>query len=243
MKFRYILIPLLVLLFTACGNRPEDDRPTLVVSIEPLRYVVEAVAGDGYRVTTLMPVGASPETFEPTPRHMIEMSDCKTVFKSGTLPFEQQLMKQMAKNMADVPVADLGSGIEPLVDLTNHHHGTDGFDPHVWMQPMNLSLMAEKACEVLCRLDSVNRPEYEKRLAVFQTEMDSLDAELKRTLAPVKHRSFLIYHPALGQSFIKILMQDLTLIQLWHLKSLEHSHSAKFSQRALILHHLLKNTE
>lgn len=192
------LLPLLVLLLTACGSRPSDNRPTLVVSIEPLRYVVEAVAGDDYRVTTLMPVGASPETFEPTPRQMIELSDCKMVFKAGTLPFEQLLMKQMTQNMPDVKTTDLGKDIEPLVDLTNHHHGTDSFDPHIWMQPLNLSLMAQEACKVLCQMDSVNRPAYEKRLRTFQTEMDSLDAELKRTLAPVKHRSFLIYHPALG---------------------------------------------
>ena len=194
------LLPLLVLLFTACGNRPDDNRPTLVVSIEPLRYVVEAVAGDDYRVTTLMPEGASPETFEPTPRHMIEMSDCKMVFKSGTLPFERLPMEQMVQNMPHVPVADLAAEIEPLVDLTHHghDHGTDGFDPHVWMQPLNLSTMARKACQVLCSIDSVNRPHYEQRLQAFETEMDSLDAELKRTLTPVKHRSFLIYHPALG---------------------------------------------
>ena len=195
-----LLLPLLVLLFTACGNRPDDTRPTLVVSIEPLRYVVEAVAGDDYRVTTLMPEGVSPETFEPTPRHMIEMSDAKMVFKSGTLPFERLLMEQMTANMPDVPVADLGREIEPLVDLTNHghDHGNNGFDPHVWMQPLNLSIMAEKACQVLCDMDSVNTDGYQQRLTVFQTEMDSLDAELKRTLMPVKHRSFLIYHPALG---------------------------------------------
>ena len=197
MKIKFIL-PLLILLLSACGNRPEDDRPTLVVSIEPLRYVVEAVAGDDYRVTTLMPVGASPETFEPTPRHMMEMSDCQMVFKAGTLPFERLLMKQMAENMPEVPATDLGADNEPLVDLTNHHCGLDGFDPHIWMQPLNLSLMARKACEMLCRIDSVNQPKYERRLALFETEMDSLDAELKRTLTPVKNRSFLIYHPALG---------------------------------------------
>ena len=197
MNLKYLL-PLLMLLFTACGNRPTDDRPTLVVSIEPLRYVVEAVAGNSYRVTTLMPVGASPETFEPTPRHMIAMSDCDMVFKAGTLPFEQQLMKQMVANMPDVPVTSLANEIEPLVDLTNHHCGNDGFDPHVWMQPLNLSRMAEKACEVLCHIDSVNAQQYEGRLTLFKTEMDSLDAELKRTLMPVKNRSFLIYHPALG---------------------------------------------
>lgn len=193
-----ILLPLLILLLTSCGSQPSDNRPTLVVSIEPLRYVVEAIAGDDYRVVTLMPVGASPETYEPTPRQMIELSDCQMVFKAGTLPFEQLLMKQMTQNIPGVRTADLGKDIEPLVDLTNHHHGTDGFDPHIWMQPINLILMAQETCRILSLTDSINRPRYEKRLAAFQAEMDSLDAELTRTLAPVKHRSFLIYHPALG---------------------------------------------
>ena len=36
-----------------CNHRQQDDRPVLTVSIEPLRYVVEAVAGDKYRVAVL----------------------------------------------------------------------------------------------------------------------------------------------------------------------------------------------
>ena len=61
----YIAIMLLCLL--SCNHKQQDNRPIITVSIEPLRYVVEAVAGDKYQVKTLMPQGASPETYEPTP--------------------------------------------------------------------------------------------------------------------------------------------------------------------------------
>lgn len=206
-----ILIPLFILLLTACSQSTADHRPTLVVSIEPLRYVVEAIAADNYRVTTLMPEGASPETYEPTPRQMIDLSDCHMIFKAGTLPFEQVLMKQMAQNLPDVPATDLGNDIEPLVDLTNHHHGTESFDPHIWMSPLNLRLMAEKVCTELCRMDSAHSLQYQKRLNAFQTEMDSLDTKLKQTLAPVRHRSFLIYHPALGYFAHRYGLQQLAV--------------------------------
>ena len=46
----YIAIMLLSLL--SCNHKQQDNRPIITVSIEPLRYVVEAVAGDKYQVKT-----------------------------------------------------------------------------------------------------------------------------------------------------------------------------------------------
>ena len=70
------LIPALTLLlglllaFTASScKRPTatQGRMAVSVSIEPLRYVVEAIGGDKVEAHTIMPQGASPETYEPTP--------------------------------------------------------------------------------------------------------------------------------------------------------------------------------
>lgn len=87
---RLLLLLLSVTALCACCRPTADsDRPVLTVSIEPLRYVVEAIAGNKYEVHTLMPQGASPETYELTPRQMMDLNDCQIVFRTGTLGFEQ----------------------------------------------------------------------------------------------------------------------------------------------------------
>lgn len=183
-----------------CHRSKQDDRPVLTVSIEPLRYVVEAVAGNKYRVAVLMPQGASPETYEPTPRQMMELNRSELLFRVGTLGFEQTRLPQMMQTTPQTRMVDLAQGITPIIDA--HHHHEDGpessMDPHVWMSTQNLCVMAKNTCTALCQTDSANAPYYQQRLSAFLKQMDSLDVQLRGVLQQLPSRAFLIYHPALG---------------------------------------------
>lgn len=210
----YILCLVLCLALTSCKKRPDsvpaEQRPLITVSIEPLRYVAEAVAGDRFIVQTIMPRGASPETYEPTPRQMVSLADSRALMRCGTLGFEQTRLPQMAKTHPGLTLIDLGEGIRPLADPCHIHaadgpHGKahigaadTGTDPHLWMTPANLSHMARNACRALCRLDTASADYYKARLEHFEARMDSLDRELSSTLSGAPQRAFLIYHPALG---------------------------------------------
>lgn len=183
-----------------CNHRQQDDRPVLTVSIEPLRYVVEAVAGDKYRVAVLMPQGASPETYEPTPRQMMELGKSELLFRVGTLGFEQTRLPQMVQTAPHTRMIDLAQGITPIIDT--HHHHADGpdssIDPHVWMSTQSLCRMAENTCQALCQTDAANKAYYQQRLNHFLKQMDTLDVQLRQNLQQLPSRAFLIYHPALG---------------------------------------------
>ena len=64
------IIFLLILLFTACGGRktqkPAEEKPILTVSIEPLRYFAESIAGEHFHIISMVPEGSSPETYSTT---------------------------------------------------------------------------------------------------------------------------------------------------------------------------------
>lgn len=67
-------IGLLALLLAACkpaGQKKKaddgDTKPVITVTIEPLRYFTEAIAGDRFDVVSMVPKGSSPETYDPTP--------------------------------------------------------------------------------------------------------------------------------------------------------------------------------
>lgn len=219
-RILFSLLPFLCLLillpcFNFCKKQKADNRPLVAVSIEPLRYVVEAVAGQKWQVITLMPQGASPETYEPTPRQMASISHCTLLVRCGTLGFEQTQLPQMAKTTKGVKLISLSDGITPIEE-EGHTHGSSAvenasssIDPHLWMSPQNLSLMAANAAKALQEADPDNADYYQQRLQQFQKQMAQLDAQLKQTLASVTHRTFLIYHPALGY-----LAQQYSLEQL-----------------------------
>lgn len=197
------LCPILLFSFLLCGcakkRGDEAHERYITVSIEPLRYVAEAIAGDKYRVQTLMPQGASPETYEPSPKRMMALNDSRLVMRVGTLGFEKTKLPQMVNNAEGATLVDLSQGIQ-LIE-SDHKHGDEELesgDPHVWMSTKNLQTMAENACRALCTTDTNNAAYYKERLAAFKREMQSLHGELSTLLQSERGKSFLIYHPALG---------------------------------------------
>ena len=62
----------IVLLFLLCAGATHPaaapERIQVLVSIAPQRFMVERIAGDAVETTVLLPPGAAPETYEPTPR-------------------------------------------------------------------------------------------------------------------------------------------------------------------------------
>lgn len=192
----YIAIALLCLL--SCRHQQQDNRPIVTVSIEPLRYVVEAVAGDKYQVKTLMPQGASPETYEPTPRQMVALGESQFVFRMGSLGFEQTQLPRMMNSQPNVSLVDAAQGI-PLIESSHHHEGeSESGDPHVWLSPQNLIAMANNVANTLSQYDKSNAAYYRQRTQRFEQQMKALDQELSQSLQGLKCRTFLIYHPALG---------------------------------------------
>ena len=57
-----------IMLLTACITNNRQNNRILYVSIQPLQSLVDSIVGGDFEAEVLVPAGASPETFEPTPR-------------------------------------------------------------------------------------------------------------------------------------------------------------------------------
>lgn len=194
--YKYLLLICLLLPLASCTSERLSDRPQLTTSIEPLRYLVEQIAGEHYDVTSLAPAGVSPETYEPTPQQLVGLANAKAYFAIGTLGFEQTQLKKIVE---DTPSLDIFNLTDSLTILPSaHNHGDASGDLHVWMSTKNMKTMGERVCRILSEIDSVNAPYFARRLAAFSAHCDSLDALIRQTLKPVVRRSFVIYHPALA---------------------------------------------
>ena len=76
-----------------------------------------------------------------------------------------------------------------------HQHGTD---PHVWQSPRLVKIQARTIADALIELDPAGEAAYERNLAAFLEDLDALDAHLVDALAPVKGKTFMVFHPAWG---------------------------------------------
>lgn len=200
----FLLLLLSPLLLSACSPQLSQER-RLTVSIEPLRYFVEGIAGEHFSVHTLVPAGASPETYELTPQQVVAMSESQAYFSVGTLGFEKTRLEQLASNHPSLLMVNVSDSI-PLLTMQasccqqeGHTHAhTDGIDLHTWTSASSGRKIAQRVFQTLVQLDSLHAPEYKLRYDSLLTHIDHIDQQIRESLRKVQHRSFLIYHPALG---------------------------------------------
>ena len=195
---RKIYIALLIaILCGGCTSRRQADGELLYVSILPLRSLVQGIVGDDFDIEVLVPPGASPETFEPTPRQFVGLNKARMVFNVGLIDFETTLL---AKIEDQAKVVNLSRGIELIAGTCSHgshgHTHTHGIDPHVWTSPRALQKMAENAYDAIREAypDSVK---YETNYRLLQQELKALDERTAARIAASDVEYFIIYHPAL----------------------------------------------
>lgn len=181
---RYIICFSLLIL-VACGKVPSDKK-VLTVTIEPYRFVVEAVAGDEWQVNSLLPKGSNPETADLSPRAMASLQNSKAFFLVGGLGFEREWVSRIAETYPSLQLVDTSFGIE-----------REFSDPHLWTSPDNMMQIAHNVCNFLCEFDTVNSDGYKARLSKVQQLFSSVDSAIYARLADSKVKGFVIFHPSL----------------------------------------------
>ena len=197
-KLIYILT---LFILSACGNTSQkSEKDIITVTLEPLRYFTEAIAGDNYQVVSMVPKGSSPESYDPTPQQLVNLSKSKAYFRIGYIGFEQAWMKKLADNCPDMKIYDTSKGIDLIRDK-GHWHGNHfhegGVEPHIWNSTQNALVIADNIYQALCELDSTHQEYYQKRLDVLKQTIRETDANV-RSLLENADSTFLIYHPALS---------------------------------------------
>ncbi len=183
-------------LITSCKSKAISDKSKVFVTIEPLRYFAEQIAGNYFDVESMVPKGSNPETYDPTPRQLMALADSKAYLAVGNLGFEKQWIPKLKENAPNVSFCDTSIGIKYLE--SSHHHGEkDEFDPHTWTTPSNATIIVKNICSLFCELDPEHQEEYVKNQTQLLTMIQQTDAEVRKIVADGIQETFAIYHPSL----------------------------------------------
>lgn len=205
------MLSLLWLAATAFAGTP----PTLqiFVSIPPQKWLSDQIGGEHVSTDVLVGQGQDPHTYEPTPKQITALSQAKIYFTLD-LEFERRIIPKLEKTVPSLHIIDLAASIAKI-DMTDQGHddepghNTDGhtgqeedrhegLDPHVWLSPVNLQLMAADMARVMIAHDPAHRLSYEKNLAATTVILEQLHQKIKQELAPHQGASFYVFHPAFG---------------------------------------------
>ncbi|MGE3875753.1 MAG: zinc ABC transporter substrate-binding protein, partial [Parvibaculaceae bacterium] len=78
----------------------------------------------------------------------------------------------------------------------DHDHAHGGNDPHIWMDPENVKLVAAALARTLGDLDKENAAKYQANAEKFAADLDKLSAEIAEAVKPVHDKRYIVFHDA-----------------------------------------------
>ncbi len=212
-----LILSLSIIILSGCIENPqkEDNRLGIVVTILPQSEFAEKIGGDKVIVTVMVPPGASPHTYEPTPSQLMVVSNAKMYAKVGSgIEFERVWFDKIRETNKDMLVVDCSSGVNLInaehgasehehdgSEHAGHYHESDNefkhnSDPHIWLSPKNAKIMVENTYKGLIQIDPENKDYYKKNKDNYLLELDELDNEISDALSSVNNKKIMTYHPS-----------------------------------------------
>jgi len=200
-----------ILLVASCSKKsaPVAQKPLVLVSIAPYRFIAERIAGPDFDIGTVVPAASNPHSFEPTSAQVTHMAKCQVWFRIGE-PFEKKIIPILQANNPNLSVADLRDGIEMIEEhLGCKSCGMDHFDRHIWLSPK----LAQKQAELIEKVLGDHFPDqkriFHENCRALCKELNELDQEIRDILKNVEKRTVLVSHPAFAY-----FCKDFDLVQL-----------------------------
>lgn len=182
------------LFIVGCTTKSDSDKKTIFVTITPMQSIIEEITAGDFDIEVIVPKGASPETFEPTPKQVTSFSDAEFIFSTGLVDFEKNLVERIS---GDAEVVNLSNGIELIAGSCSHgnHQHKHGVDPHIWTSPRALRTMVTNAHKAIMAHypDSVKYTEATGRLL---ERINKLDNYCATRIKAEGVEAMMIYHPA-----------------------------------------------
>lgn len=199
------LFPRIVLWLTLCtpcfSAHGENEDMTVLASIPPQEYFIQKIAGDTWTVQSLVRPGKSPETYEPTPQQMVQVSRAHLYFAIG-VPFEATWLERFVNLNPDLKIIRTDEGVDKIP--LHHKHLSrkkhpQNFDPHIWLDPGRVLIQAKNILNAFIKFDPENKNIYKKNFGELSNNIIDLDIEIRKSYKLVKTPfTFLVHHPSWG---------------------------------------------
>ena len=177
-------------------NAAGDDRLDVVVTLIPFADFVRQVGGDKVNVDVMVPPGANPHSYEPTPSQMISLSNTEVYVQVGSgIEFEIIWMEKMIEQNPEMSLINCSTGIDLI---TSADPDEPGMDPHVWTSPINAKIIVQNILDGLIAIDPDNEAYYRSNAESYLAQLDQLNTYIHNKIDDYTNRHFLIYHPSFG---------------------------------------------
>ena len=189
---------------------------SVVASIKPVHSLVAGVM-EGIGTPNIIVDGAgSPHSYSLKPSQARELQDADAVFwfGHGLETFLEKPLEAISTNAKVVELINT-DGLLKLKfreggpfsehdhdddhkehddDHKDHAHGE--YDPHIWLDPKNASILVQKISDELSVIDPSNTDAYVNNAKKMEEKLNLLVNELKTALEPFSDEGYIVFHDA-----------------------------------------------
>ena len=218
-----------LILLSACSNTStteeiaEDKKITIMTSFYTLYDFTSKIVGDRAEVINLVPAGAEPHDFEPTPKDMANLSKADIFIYNGggyetwiedvlnSIDHPEMSTLNISENLDLLTVEETGGednhDHDGHEEETNHEEEVNHveeeelageYDPHVWLDPLRAKQIAEMIKDELIKVDEDGKDVYEKNFNELASEFDALHSEYETALNNPSQKELIVSHAAFG---------------------------------------------
>jgi len=234
------LVMVMVMYCTLWGYRADlaaqEGRLQVAASILPLADFCRQLGGDRVEVQLLIPPGASPHTFEPSPGQLSQLSRARVVVLNGAglEPWVQRFLGTLKPPRPEVvtavaglelikelPGQVLGGPAEPKGQAGErrredhehgHHHGE--VNPHVWLDPILAQDICRRITAALMAADPSGKEFYEARLQQWLGKLRELHERIAATTATFGIKEYIGFHPSFTYFARRYGLREVGIIQV-----------------------------
>ena len=171
----------------ASGAAAAPAGPLRVVATTTLlASLASSVAGDRAQVTSLLPVGASPETYQPAPGDIVRLHDAGLILENGA-GLEAWLDPMLHAGGAAAKVIDCSAGLTVIAA-----------NPHLWLDPEYARHYVVAMRDGMIAADPAGAPVYRANAAALDLRLATLTAHIRAQIAtiPPGNRNMIVFHNA-----------------------------------------------
>lgn len=198
--YRFIVLPIVsALIFTGCSPASPtgtpfgsaQDKPDSVVlaSTTFLADITRNIAGDRITVESLLPIGADPHSYQPTPRDAARIADSKLLIVNGA-DYEHFLDPLLENAGGEREVVEASAGLPIRAEEPN---------PHLWLDPNFVITYVENIRKGLTHLNPDGINFYQSNADAYVAQLKDLDGWIIEQVSqiPVEKRLLVTNHEAL----------------------------------------------
>lgn len=186
---------------SSAGSESSDSKLQVVTSFRPITLLVEPVAGDHATVTQILPAGAEPHEYEPTPNDALAIQNAKILFYDGPFmePWADRLATAANPDIVRASFFDaIPASVFTKLKADNPDFPDPKQDPHIWLSPQLAEYYVQDIADKLSAADPANASAYQANAAAYEVRLKKLDDDYKAGLSNCSTRTFLTSHAFLN---------------------------------------------